>query len=196
MTGTTGRTRLCSGPDVIRVCGPDVSPAQGAAFRMRIGFGACIGRESFRNALPCDLTIFLIIDYSPITSSAEGRLSRGVVRAGRRTGRGGDTPRSRPGRRRAITADGRCGACGPASQAGTRATPGLRPEALWPPARSWLTAGGPEMGPSAEARPGVGVRTPRWCVERRGDPAKDRSHPKRLRRSAHHPPQFRKGETD
>ena len=52
----------------------------------------------------------------------------------------------------------------------TRAAPGLRPEALGPPARSWLTRAALRSAARRKARPGAGRKTPSWCVGRRGDP--------------------------
>ena len=52
----------------------------------------------------------------------------------------------------------------------TRAASGLRPGALRPPARSWLTAAGLGRKPHrlrSKARPGAGRKTPRWSAERR-----------------------------
>jgi hypothetical protein len=67
---------------------------------------------------------------------------------------------------------GRCGARCMVSQTVHRAAPGLRLGVLRPPARSWLTDGRPlcesaAAGSGRKARPGAGVRTPRWSAERR-----------------------------
>ena len=59
-----------------------------------------------------------------------------------RTMRAEIRPHRSGGRRGAIPRLVRCGARARASQARTRAAAGLRPEALRPPARSWLTSVG------------------------------------------------------
>jgi hypothetical protein len=105
---------------------------------------------------------------------------------------------------RQLRASDWCGARGRGSQPRTRAASGLRPEALWPPARSWLTeavrqlrladVSGPKgrakagsRGPEAatKARPDAVRKTPRWSAGRRGA-SEEASHTKRccaIRRS-------------
>ena len=80
-----------------------------------------------------------------------------------------------------------CGARERGSQPRTRAASGLRPEALRPPARSWLTeavrqlrladvsrpkgrtkAGSESPEPATKARPDAVRKTPRWSAGRRG----------------------------
>jgi len=85
--------------------------------------------------------------------------------AGRRKGCRGDARHSLPGRRPAIPGLGRCGARGCGSQPQTRATSGLRPRPLMGLCQE-LAHPSAQCG-SGDARPDVGVRTPRWCVERR-----------------------------
>jgi hypothetical protein len=114
------------------------------------------------------LTIILSRTISTSPRPLEGRLSRGVAQAGRRKGCRGDARHRLPGRGGAIPLHDRCGARVRASQARPRATAGPRPWPLWASARSWLTAARFPVEPSAEARPAVAVKTPRWCVERRG----------------------------
>ena len=106
--------------------------------------------RSYEQAPPRLLTIFLdrIICTSPRPP--------GALVARRRAG--GTKGRAPPERRRcssgrgpAIPGHDRCGARGPASQAGTRATAGLRPEALRPPAGSRLTCG-PQGSQESAAR--------------------------------------------
>ena len=47
---------------------------------------------------------------------------------------------------------------------------------------------------SGEARPGVAVKTPRWCVERRGGLREEVVFTRTwLRHSAHHPPFIERG---
>src|SRR5438105_903780 len=104
--------------------------------------------------------------YIPITLLAEGRHSRGVLVAEQTGGGAGEQARSFGGGRPAIPGLRRCGARGRGSQPRTRAASGLRPEALRPPARSWLTA----AIASLKARPEAARKTPRWSAGRRAGP--------------------------
>jgi hypothetical protein len=66
----------------------------------------------------------------------------------------------------------RCGACGRGQRIPrTRAASGLCPAPLGVPARSWLTI--QDQNARRDARPGVGMRTPRWSAERRPHPSKE-----------------------
>jgi hypothetical protein len=96
-----------------------------------------------------------------------GASSRGVARRDE-PGQASETVLRSGGRHRAIPGLGRCGARAGASQAPSRAAPGLRPGSLRTPARSWLMrAGGTQVVPGEtqdrlrKARPGAGRRTPR-----------------------------------
>src|SRR3954447_12876156 len=53
------------------------------------------------------------------------------------------------------------------SQPCSRAASGLRPEVLWPPARSWLMDGGQTLRRLSKARPDAVRRTPQQSAERR-----------------------------
>src|SRR5439155_3863196 len=122
------------------------------------------------DSYPVLLTMILVGLYSAQPRPLRGA-SRGVVEAGRTEGEAGEQALllwwSALGE---IPGLGRCGARGRASQARTRAASGLRPGALRPPARSWLTAAGLGRKPNrlrSKARPDAGRKTPRWSAERR-----------------------------
>src|SRR5439155_15913944 len=119
------------------------------------------------DSYPVLLTMILVGLYSAQPRPLRGA-SRGVVEAGRTEGEAGEQALllwwSALGE---IPGLGRCGARGRASQARTRAASGLRPGALRPPARSWLTAGG--LAPKAQPPPveSAARRRTNAAVERR-----------------------------
>ena len=138
------------------------------------------------------LTIFLIGLLSASPRPLEGRLSRGVAKGGtKRRASPEMRRRGSSGRGPAIPDRDRCGARGPVSLTGTRATSGLRPRPLWGLCQELADRG----------RSGDGTVRRSAARRRDEDAAMVRRETRRfrrrsrliqdwLRRSAHHPPRM------